>query len=359
MKKSIKVGILTFHYSNNNFGALLQTFAILNAVKALQFDAKIIDFKPSTSNSAKQRIFNFIRVILGYNFTRFRKKYIATEAVGKDLNKLNDKLDTFIVGSDQVWRYRDNHEDLRRYFFDFVNKENKKVAYAASFGLDKWHGDGNITKDIGLLVKRFDYISVREASGVKICKDTFGVDSTLVLDSTLLLDKSSYENIIRSKYQDKSENNNLLSYMLLDDTNKNQAFFKSFAKKHGLRFTKLKGIKILNKYDFWLFNSVAKWLYLIKNSEFVVTDSFHCTVFSIIFNKKFIVLSNPNRGLTRIENLLALINRKDRLFYKLEDIDAKVLRNDFDYIGINKIIETERKRSLSFLKESLQGSKQF
>lgn len=355
MKKSIKVGILTFHYSNNNFGALLQTFAILNAVKSFDLDAKIIDFRPWSPNSLKQRTFDFIRFLFGYNFTRFRKKYLDIQPIVKGLNDLNNELDTFIVGSDQVWRYRNDHNNLCRYFFDFVNDENKKIAYAASFGLDTWHGDSDITNKISSLAQRFDHISVREASGVRICRDILNVDSTLVLDSTLLLHKSLYENIIQDKYGKRTEGNSLLSYMLLDDTNKNQSFFKSFAQKHNLKFVKLKGTKISNKYDFWIFNSVAKWLYLIKNSEFIVTDSFHCTVFSIIFNKKFIVLSNPNRGLTRIENLLSLIKREDRLFCNLDDIDGKVLRDDFDFTEINGIMERERQKSLGFLKESLLG----
>ncbi|RZS99299.1 polysaccharide pyruvyl transferase family protein [Aquimarina brevivitae] len=357
MKKSKEVGVLTFHYSNNNFGALLQTFAILNTIKNIGFNVKIIDFKPTPINSVKQRLFDFIRFALGYNFTRFRREFIDIQMIEGNIHDLNNRFDTFIVGSDQVWRYRDEHNNLCRYFFDFVNDENKKISYAASFGLDKWHGRDEITGKIKELVKRFDNISIREASGVKICKDIFEVESELVLDSTLLLDKDSYENIIGSKYKNRECKNNLLSYMLLDDTNKNQTFFKSFAKRHNLKFRKLKGRKISNKYDFWLFNSVAKWLYLIKNSEFVVTDSFHCTVFSIIFNKKFIVLSNPNRGLTRIENLLALINRKDRLFYNLESIDEKVLRDDFDYVEIDKIIEKERKKSIGFLEVSLRGQK--
>ncbi|WP_242134062.1 polysaccharide pyruvyl transferase family protein [Aestuariivivens marinum] len=356
MKKSKKAGILTFHYSNNNFGALLQTFAILNAVKQLGLEVKIIDYKPIEANSAKQRVFDFIRFLFGYNFTRFRRDFINIQTIDSDLEGLNAKLDTFIVGSDQVWRYREPHKNLCRYFFDFVNNENKKIAYAASFGLDKWHGDKLITQKIKSLINRFDHVSVREVSGVNICKNIMSVDSELVLDSTLLLDKSQYLKIIQSKYGAEKREDRLLSYMLLDDSNKKQSFFKLFAKTHNLKFIKLKGYKVSNKYDFWIFNSVAKWLYLIKSSEFVVTDSFHCSVFSIIFNKKFIVLSNPNRGLTRIENLLNLINRKDRLFYNLSDINENVLNDDFDYSTINKIIEKERSHSLRFLKESLLGS---
>ncbi|HBU78095.1 MAG TPA: polysaccharide pyruvyl transferase family protein, partial [Muricauda sp.] len=309
MKKSLRVGILTFHYSNNNFGALLQTYAILNAVKELGLDVKIIDFKPKTSNGLKQQLFDLIRFLLGYNFTRFRNKYIDILPIGSDISDLNKELDTFIVGSDQVWRYREQHDNLRRYFFDFVNRQNKKVSYAASFGLDEWEGNEEITNEIGNLVQRFDHISVREASGVKICNDIFNAEAELVLDSTLLLDKSHYENIVKREIKAKKGKNNLLSYMLLDDSKENKLFFKAFAKKNNLKFKKIKGLKISNKYDFWLFNSVAKWLYYIGKSEIVVTDSFHCTVFSIIFNKKFIVLSNPNRGITRIENLLGLINR--------------------------------------------------
>ncbi|MBC3758491.1 polysaccharide pyruvyl transferase family protein [Hyunsoonleella sp. SJ7] len=355
MKKSTKVGILTFHYSNHNFGALLQTYAILNAVRTFGVEVKIIDFYPEKPKGIKHRLFDFIRFALGYNFTKFRKNYLDILATNDGLESLNNKLDTFIVGSDQVWRYRDNHNNLCRYYFDFVNKENKKIAYAASFGLETWHGDKLITQKIKDLVNRFDNISVREQSGVEICKDVFQVESTLVLDSTLLLDKSYYEKIINGKLKTNSVEKNILSYMLLDDSDKNQSYFKAFAKTHNLKFKKLKGRKISHKYDFWLFNSVSKWLYLIKHSEIVVTDSFHCTVFSIIFNKKFVVLANPERGVTRIENLLGLIGRKDRLYFDAYEVKEKVLKDDLDYEHINRVIEKEREASKSFLKKSLIG----
>ncbi|BFP41100.1 polysaccharide pyruvyl transferase family protein [Flavobacteriaceae bacterium GF1] len=355
MKKSFKVGVLTFHYSNNNFGALLQTFAILNSIKGLGLEARIIDFKPRISNGLKQQLFDLIRFLLGYNFTKFRNQYIALQPVDGNLMELNNSLDTFVVGSDQVWRYREQHENLKHYFFDFVNDPNKKLSYAASFGLDQWHGKDDITGEIGKLVKRFDHVSVREASGVKICNDTFNVYAELVLDSTLLLDKSHYESIISRKIKVNKDKNTLLSYMLLDDSKENKTFFARFAKKNNLKFKRIKGFKISNKYDFWIFNSVAKWLYYISNSELIVTDSFHCTVFAIIFKKKFIVLSNPNRGITRIENLLGLIDRKDRLFHSLNDIDEKILENDFDYEKIDQIIQNERIKSLGFLRKSLLG----
>ena len=353
-KEADKIGILTFHYSNNNFGALLQTYAIQTAISQLvNKEVKVIDFNPNSSNGLKEGIFQMIRKILGIRFSFFRNRFLNIQKFDK-LRNLNKYFSTFVVGSDQVWRYRVNHDHLKNYFFDFVNDDKNKISYAASFGLDTWGGDSEITNEIKTLAQRFNSVSVREDSGIEICKKQFKTNSVRVLDSTLLIAKSKYDELI-IKHDHNALDDTILSYMLLDDSADKRSFFRKFAKNNNLIFKSIKGKKLSNRYDFWIFNSIHKWLFYIKNSELVVTDSFHCVVFSIIFNKNFIVLSNPKRGLTRIENILKLIKMEHKLIYNLNEVNDSIIANDFNYEKINMIIDKHRQSSLNFLNEALKN----
>ena len=130
------------------------------------------------------------------NFREYNSKFLKlTKKIQntKDFKNLNNEFDTFIVGSDQVWRTVWLKEKSLHYFFDFVNDDKKKIAYAASFGVDYWEGTPELTEKIKPLIKKFDYISVREESGIDICKNTFGIDNAVcVLDPTLMISREDY-----------------------------------------------------------------------------------------------------------------------------------------------------------------------
>jgi hypothetical protein len=352
----MKIGILTFHYSNHNYGAVLQTYSIYKLIESLGHDSYIINYKPKIT-SLRKKILNSIKNILGYEFEIFRHKYIPgilpeTQNVN-DLKKLNNLIDGFIVGSDQVWRYRGDKEAFAKYFFDFVNDDKLKIAYGASFGVDSWYAEKNITNNIKKLIKKFDAISVREESGIKICEEIFNINSVKVLDPTLLVKKKYFHELADKKFFSHSKKK-YLAYMILDNNKKTESFFRKIATNNQLKFIQIKGKNILPQKDLFFYNNVNKWLNYIKYANIIVTDSFHCTIFSIIFQKKFICLSNPIRGTTRLKNLLEMVKLESRLYSDINKIKYSGLNKEIDYSKVEILLNKEKIKSTKFLRNSLK-----
>ncbi|MDP0507266.1 MAG: polysaccharide pyruvyl transferase family protein [Fusobacterium sp. JB019] len=375
-----KIGILTFYYpENRNFGALLQTYASFNILKELNHSPEIINYNNTRdfkNKGAKGKIFLLFNMILGrvglfiypknkkikldfyFGFKKFLKNFLKLTLAShstKKLKKLNKTLDIFIVGSDQVWRMWNKNDFFPSYFLDFVDEDKKKISYAASFGLDEWKEKPEITSKVRKLLKRFDYISVREESGIDICKKTFGIDSVCVLDPTLVLPKEKYQLII-DEYKDKSHlNKKYIAHMLLDDNDNLRKYSNKIADRLKCEINYIKGHykKILWKKIF-VYNGVGQWLTYLKDSELVITDSFHCTVFSIIFHKKFIVIANPQRGNTRLENLLNIVGLEDRFFTDIKEVEnSGILEKEINYEEVEKKLNVKRKYSIDFLKNAL------
>ncbi len=350
----MKIGILTFHHSNYNYGAVLQTFSIYKLIETLGYESYIINYTPSVYSVRKKTAASIV-AMLGFEFEKFRRRSIPrilhkTETAD-ELKRLNEILDGFVVGSDQVWRYRTDTNSLYKYYLNFVDDEKVKIAYGASFGLNYWDADKETTLNVKKLVKRFDAISVREESGVKICKDIFGVESVNVLDPTLLLDKKYFHELADT--QTKQTKQKYLAYMLLDDSKQNELFFREIASNNKFKFIGINGKKIWSKKNFFFFKSVNKWLNYIKHSEIVITDSFHCTVFSIIFRKKFICLANPHRGVTRLENLLKLLKLETHFCLGINQFEATKMMVEINYNEVEEILNKEKIVSINFLKNSL------
>ncbi len=355
----MKIGILTFQWANNrNFGASMQSFACKSLINKVtgKDNAKIINYNPTNFNLVK-RIFHFFT---GLYFNEYNNKFLKMSKEvydSENLKKLNNEFDIFVVGSDQVWRTIWLKEKSLHYFFDFVNDDKKKIAYAASFGVDYWEGDEKLTEEIKPLIKRFDYISVREESGIDICKNTFGIDNAVcVLDPTLMISREDYQPIL-DDWQDKSHlKRKYIAHMLLDDTAELKKESQNIADylKADINYIKGKSFKILGK-DITFYNKVSQWLTYLKDAELVITDSFHCTVFSLIFHKKFVVVANPKRGIARLETLLSKVGLEDRFFTDIKDVmKSGILDKEIDYNEVDKKLETHRKYSMDFLKKALE-----
>ena len=355
-----KVGILTLHYTHDNYGGVLQAYSIYQFIKTLGYEPYIINYNPTLRTSFKSKIHFALKKILGFQFDVFRKHYIPNilnESNSlEDLKKLNDHLDCFVVGSDQVWRYSDNLTDLYKYFFEFIDDDKPKIAYAASFGLENWNGNEIVTQHVKKLLKRFHSVSLREESGVNICKSLMNIEGVKVLDPTLVLDSTQFDAIAKNTGLRKTLPNSYIAYFLLDDSKKNEVYFKNLATEKHLKFIKIKGTTVLSKKKFYLFNSINQWLWYIKNSEIVITDSFHCVVFSIIFKKKFICFTNERTGITRLKSLLELLGLKSRLITSLNQINVDKMFDNINYDEIEKILEEEKIKSVEFLKKSLLDS---
>lgn len=361
----MKIGILTFHFpENKNFGASMQSYAVYKMIEKLGFDVELIDFellKISFKSKIKRIIFleGLKDRVVGKYFFEYESKFLKRGKnilFSSSLKKLNKDYDAFVVGSDQVWRSVWLGKAAKHYFFDFVDDDKKKVAYAASFGIDNWEGDKKLTEEIKPLIKRFNHISVREESGINICKNIFGVEAICVLDPTLMISKEDYQPILND-WKDKSHlKKKYIAHMLLDDTEELKNESEKIGKYLGADINYIKGkIKKIFGIKYFEYNKVSEWLTYLKDAELVITDSFHCTVFSIIFHKRFVVVANPMRGIARLETLLRKVGLEDRFFTDIKDVmKSGILDKKIDYNEVEKKLAVHRKYSMDFLKKALE-----
>ncbi len=260
------------------------------------------------------------------------------------------EYDTIVVGSDQVWRpiYT---PDVSRFFTAFLGHSDIcRIAYAASFGVDV----NEFTEEqiaVGQeYLKLFSAVSVREESGIGMCRNIFNAEASQVLDPTMLLDCSEY---LKFASTARKSPGNLMVYVL-DRTDMTDAFVADFADKHDL-------IPFItnSKADFsWEIGipfeeriqpPLENWLRGFADARFVLTDSFHACVFSILFHKPFGVFVNRHRGLSRIESLLQLLGLMDRCIAdSSQQLDAPI-----DWTRVDRILSQWREKSMDFLREAL------
>ena len=370
--EKMKIGIVT-QPLRYNYGGLLQNYALQTILKEMGYDVITIDQDENfptgihllISNikafiyknilhtdrlSVRERINLFFSK--GEKLRSFKQKYIeCTQSVKnkKETLKLVKKINcnAYIVGSDQVWRPQYN-KILDNCFLLFTKKLNvKRIAYAASLGVDKWEFSFFQTRKYKKSISSFDAVSVREFSAIQLCKKYFNIIPEVVLDPTLLLDKTQYIQLIES--EEMLWNKEDIFAYLLDDCPQNREILKIIEKKRNAH-THCISISLKGNKEF---SSVSEWLSSFLYSNFVVCDSFHGCVFSIIFNKNFIVIGNKERGETRFESLLQMFELQNRMIYSLNDID-KILNTPINWNRVNGILLKNKEKSISFLKKSLK-----
>lgn len=260
-------------------------------------------------------------------------------------------FDAYVVGSDQVWASNYCPEA----FLPFI-KNKIKITYAASSSNTPWFNDWRTETKCLRLIRHFKAISVREHALADALRTRFGIDAKVHLDPTLLLHPEDYLSCI-NLYE--IEQPALCSYLL--DLNP----IKESIEKHIATVLSLnvKRVNAKQKYsltkqndlDACTFPSIDEWLSTYYHCEYVVTDSFHGTVFAIIFNKPFICLGNKERGSARFDTLLGTFGLKNRMISNTtqEEID-RILNTPIDWERVNSILEFERQRGINYLKENLK-----
>lgn len=246
-------------------------------------------------------------------------------------------------------------------FFPFLGDTKiKRFSYAASFGVNSCEYTLDQRRTCSLLLKKFCAVSVREFSAINICRNYFGVEAEQVLDPTLLLSVDDYKSLIRKENTETSKGNMLV--YILDRTKEKINLAEKIARDKGLQLLWLDSPDEQNE-DSGLKEhvkiSVERWLRSFDDAEFVLTDSFHGCVFSIIFKKQFIVLGNRERGLDRFDSLLTLLSLRNRLICSLDEYESKVLVLDeqIDYKKVDCKLAVERVHSLNFLQNNLANNK--
>lgn len=369
-----------------NYGCLLQAFALQKVLKDMGNEVvtdkrpiKLTSFCIKFLSVCKRIVYKFILLkksnilfpyflnktdynIISKNTESFILNNIATIDLLGDHRKISSNktslFDTYIVGSDQVWRPRYSRR-LSNYFFDFIANDmsKKKIAYAASFGVDSWEFSYFQTKNTKKLASLFDAISVREDSAVNLCDQYLDVKATQVLDPTLLLDKEDYLSLIKNDHIPQSKGN-LMTYVLDQSLEKNEIIEKVAKYLSLLPFKVMPELKLSKEnrknIDKCVYPKVTEWLRGFMDAKFVVTDSFHGTVFSIIFNKPFIAIANKGRGVTRFTSLLKIFGLEDRLIYSMNELTEELINKPIDFNHVNMIREEQKTKSIQFLVNALK-----
>lgn len=330
------VGILNWWW-NSNRGTILTCYAIQEVIKDLGYNPSVIKHIPYQYYTSEYQ---------GGISEKFAKKYLnLTEWSHSriDMRKLNEKFETFIVGSDQVWNHDLNYFLQDFYYLNFVELNKNKISCAASFGKPNFTGNNTMKEMAEYYFKRFNHISVREQDAVDLLKTKFNVEDTCILDPVFLIDKSKYENIIKDSK--KTEKRFIACYFLNENSQKTQ-FLNEISKKLNLPIINIKVEGL----------PVEDWLYYIKNSEFVVSDSFHASCFSIIFNKPFLTLSKEKNS--RFETLANITNIHNRFIrirdFNIENLDELLKKENWEEIETK--IKKEKEFSIQWLKDALNNN---
>ncbi|MCB4809218.1 polysaccharide pyruvyl transferase family protein [Tamlana sp. 62-3] len=366
----MRIGQLTLPF-NWNYGGILQGYALNKVLIQLGHEPVIISRRQNRPNPLVKwmvyfkwaifkklsyiPVFRVLPLICVETFKRKHLKQITKNVFSdKQLQSIVSEynFEGYVVGSDQIWNFT-AAPHINNAFLDFVpeNKNIKKVSYAASFAVNTWNYPEKETELCKALVKKFDGVSVREASGIEFCKTYFNVKAEHHLDPTMLLPKEDYQYIIKSS-KCASSNGKLLLY-ILDDTPERRKIAHHIQEVTNLKpfgVRQFKKVEIIKNALKGIYPSVEQWLKCFNDAEYVVTDSFHGTVFSIIFNKPFICLGNKARGLARFESLLNNLGLIDRLVLNFDEIQQINFNEEINWKEVNSVIELEKQKSIVFLK---------
>lgn len=378
----MRIGILTLPL-HTNYGGILQAYALQTVLERMGHEVVVFDtpnrrflpplWKMPLSFTKRtilkifgkidrvfiERHYNKTRPIIAKKIQPFIDKHINRKEIRSFYNLQSEDFDAIVVGSDQVWRvvYFPGlwlGQQIENAYLDFTkNWTIKRIAYAASFGTNNWEYNEEQTKNCGQLLSMFDAVSTREADGMKLCKTKFDINAQHVLDPTMLLDIEDYIALFKNANISKSKGT--LLYYVLDTTEEINSLINNVAvEKHLVPFAVNNPFEYDEKKPLCqrIKPSVEAWLRGFYDAEFVVTDSFHACVFSILFKKQFIVVGNKERGMSRFNSLLELFGLENRLVdtgmstENLKDIDYDVV-----YTKLNLL----KKKSFSFLEKYLKN----
>ena len=377
----MKIGILTLPL-HTNYGGILQAYALQTVLERMGHEVYVIQVKRKEIPLlplwkrylcyAKRAILKYIfgkkdvivfyeshertiLPILRQNTNKFISKYIHSYHINS-FNEIGNKniFDAYVVGSDQIWRPLDSHWDIEDSFLRFDKQSvTIRIAYAASFGVDTWEYTSEQTENCRKLAQRFNIISVREDSAIHLCKKYLGIDANLVLDPTMLLEAKDYLNLVESSKVPKSRGN-LMVYLLNTDEEKSEIVNKIVEDK-GLTpilFTN----NVENSYlplEERIHPIVESWLRGFIDAEYVVTDSFHGCVFSILFHKPFVVFENEGRGISRIKSLLEIFNLCERLVQS-DKSNTQIQRKTINWGHVDEVLSGMRESSHAILTNQLK-----
>lgn len=356
----MRIGIVTQPLMRN-YGGILQNYALQQVLERLGHTPITIDFIVKFSRlhyalsivkavflyffSINRHSFKFSYIYRNADIETFIANHInVTHRVNQYSPDLIEKynLNAVITGSDQVWRPLYNRY-IESMYLSFVNRDIRKIAYAVSFGVKEWEYSSRLAKKCSKLAQNIDAISVREHSGVFLCEKYLHVHAISVLDPTLLLDKEDYMKLCSTI---PLSNSSYIAAYILDMTIEKKNYIDKIASHKKLP------IKYFSA-DYDMSLSIEEWLAMFRDTDFVVTDSFHGTIFSILFNKPFCTISNDSRGRERFVSLLNIFGLDGRLLNIANNEIDKLSLIEPNWENVNQLLTIEREKSIAFLINSL------
>lgn len=363
-----KIGIITFHFEDN-YGAVLQAFALQKYLQNLNFNVEIIDFRSQNMILADKRrgIKVWINFLLAFfwikqkekKFENFRKKHLnRTNKVffkTEDLERNRLDYDLLIAGSDQIWNQAIDYQ--RAFYLDIKGCENiKKISYASSLGKEKI--EEKHEKDVLSYINKIDYVSVREDKSKELLEKKLNKKIYHVLDPIFLLSSSEWRNFSSKISNKKLKRGYILIYMM-ENNEYILEISKKISKLYNIPrvFLTVGDISIkrtmlnLIKSDEFITNIGPKeFISLIDGATYVITNSFHGVAFSILLNTPFINIAHSKRNL-RMESLMRILK-----------IDDKIIDEKTNFSDVEEILEkvTINKEKIEFLlKQEIEKSKEY
>lgn len=348
----MKIGTLTFHWATN-YGAILQAYALQQYLRQQGYETEIVDYRPARVvlyqgllRIRSGRVHEFVKEL---RLKRFRRAYLnvskRTFRSNRSLRKGCTQYDVYIAGSDQVWNesfvLHAERSPTFSYYLDFVPDDRKRIAYATSFGAD--HLSTGISAQAKQLLSKFDHIGVRENTG-KLILEGMGIDATVVVDPTLLMRREFYEELLADRRP--CERSGVFSFILHSHqhtafavSDQVQAMFFQARDSH-------KQVSI----------GVLDWLARIRESDVVVTNSYHAVLFSIVFRTPFIAVPVEASGMNdRLDTLLCSVGLGDRIVDRMDKAKvARLVEDAVDWQYVDRALDCLREDAESFLAEALR-----
>lgn len=370
------IGTITLHH-NANYGANLQAYALVKCLSTItNQDVQLIDYRNErirnlyrispfnrTDNGIRINITSckrFAKILLDLKgtairdkkFYKFRKKYIPmTKTVKNNSEILNLGCSHLFIGSDQIWNDWITGDQKNRVFYGNVKADNIVASYAPSLGNSTFSLEEDAA--VSTHINKFDFLSVREGSLIDLINGRYHGNITTVCDPAFLLTKSEWKKMCAPKAQGPG-------YIFVYFLERNPVLFDLIQKAANHFGLEVKifcdGRKLppnVGTYDRTA--DPIDFITGIKNAEFIVTNSFHGTVFSLLFNKKFVTVPDTKRG-TRMIELLKRYSLDDHIWYQSQDFDANILKSEIDYQTINSMIAEERSHAIEFLTKVLEAT---
>lgn len=376
----MKIAILTLPL-HTNYGGILQAYALQTVLQCMGHDVEVLDTDITMHHPgwmmpmvySKRMVMKLLRcssapifyerrqrrenTILQKHTQVFIKKNIVTRNIARLSEITPDDYDCIITGSDQIWRKPYFtwmwHSSVPDAFLRFTDGWNRlrRVAYAASFGVDNLneYTPGEI-EECARAIRTFDAVTVRETDGIGICRDNFGVEASAVVDPTMLLAREDYVNLIKNAGVNKSRGD-MLCYVLDPDEYKQKIINHIADAKNLTPFNVNAPVDDLSlPVTERIQPPVEEWLQGFNDAKFIVTDSFHACVFSIIFGKPFLAIANAGRGVSRFTSLLSRFGLLDRLITADSQSRAcDVASTDIDWGKVHDILEHSRSEAIQYL----------